>query len=164
MTSAATLAAPPLPAPLPLPTTQHRPRVLFVGHDASSASIAAEVVRHVAGDAVRVETAETRPGEPGGRSDEMLVAMGLDPAGQHPLSAAALRTADRVVILGADVDVARLPGPRYEQWDLTREDLLTRVEALSDELTAGPEIPEPTTVGGRLRRRLDDLLAGLRRR
>ena len=136
-----------------------RPRVLFVGHDTGSPQIAASVLRRVAGNAVVVGTSGTQSGDRAGRVDEMLVAMGLDPAEEHPLSAGALRAADRVVVLDTDVDVARLPGPRYEQWDLEAEDLLGRVEALADELTAGPPALPPTAVG-----RLRSLLVGLTRR
>ena len=74
--------------------------------------------------------------------------MGLDPAEERPLSAGSLRAADRVVVLGTDVDVARLPGPRYEQWDLEADDLLTRVEALVDELTAAPVTSAPPSTAG----------------
>ncbi|GAA1431211.1 low molecular weight phosphatase family protein [Microlunatus lacustris] len=137
--------------------TGRRPRVLFVGHDAGSPQIAASVLRQVAGDAVVVGTSGTQPADPGGRTDEMLVAMGLDPADERPLSAGSLRAADRVVVLGTDVDVARLPGPRYEQWDLETEDLLSRVEALVDELTAAPVVAAPATPAGRLRARLGEL-------
>jgi hypothetical protein len=118
------------------PTGPARPRVLFVGDDASSPEIAASLLRTAAGERVEVGTAGTRPVDPGGRSDEMLVAMGLNPAEEERLSAAALHTADRVVVLGAGIDVARLPGPRYEEWDLRQEDLVRRVEVLSDALTA----------------------------
>jgi len=78
--------------------------------------------------------------------------MGLDPAADHPLHARSLRTADRVVVLDTDLDVARLPGPRYEEWDLVREDLVTRVEALADELTRGPADPARPGVGRWLRK------------
>jgi hypothetical protein len=125
------------------------PRVLFVGQDASSPQIAASLLRRAAGDLVEVHTAGTQDHEQGGRSDEMLVAMGLDPADEKRLSSGALHTADRVVILGVDLDVARLPGPRYEEWDVAHDDLAGRVEALSDELAAGA--PQPPTLLGRLR-------------
>ena len=104
-------------------TVSTRPRVLFVGHDASSPQIAASLLRRLAGDRVTVDTATTQPADPGGRSDEMLVAMGLDPADEQRLSTRALHTADRVISLGAGLDVARLPGPRYEEWDLAQGDL-----------------------------------------
>ena len=150
----ATLTA---PRPASTPPSGRRPRVLFVGHDAGSPQIAASVLRQVAGDAVVVGTSGTQPADPGGRTDEMLVAMGLDPADERPLSAGSLRAADRVVVLGTDVDVARLPGPRYEQWDLEAEDLLTRMEALVDELTAAPVLSAPPGAVARLRARLGAL-------
>jgi hypothetical protein len=114
------------------------PRVLFVGHDASSPQIAASLLRRVAGDRIAVGTAGTQTADPSGRSDELLVAMGLDPADEQRLSAGALYTADLVVILGAGLDVARLPGPRYEEWDLAHDDLADRVQTLSDNLTIAP--------------------------
>jgi hypothetical protein len=123
------------------PVDRFRPRVLFVGDDASSPQIAASLLRAAAGDRIRVGTAGTQPVEPGGRSDEMLVAMGLNPAEEKLLSARALHTADRVVVLGADIDVARLPGPSYEEWDLRQEDLVSRVETLSHALTAPAAAP-----------------------
>ena len=145
------------------PPPRRRPRVLFVGHDAGSPQIAASVLRQVAGDAVVVGTSGTQTPDPGGRADEMLVAMGLDPAEERPLSAGSLRAADRVVVLGTEVDVARLPGPRYEAWDLETDDLLTRVEALVDELTAAPVVAAPTTAAGRLQARLAAVRARLLR-
>jgi protein-tyrosine-phosphatase len=122
-------------------TEPDRPRVLFVGDDASSPQIAASLLRDAAGDRIAVETAGTQPGDPGGRSDEMLVAMGLNPAEEKQLSARVLHTADRVVVLGADIDVARLPGPSYEEWDLQQEDLASRVEALNEALSAPARKP-----------------------
>ncbi len=112
--------------------------MLFVGADGSSPQIAASVLRHISHDRIEVDTVGVQPPDPGGRSDEMLVAMGLDPAAEHPLNTRSLHTADRVVSLGAGLDVARLPGPRYEEWDLEQGDLLTRVEALGDALTVAP--------------------------
>jgi hypothetical protein len=127
------------------------PRVLFVGDDASSPEIAASLLRRLAGDRVAVETAGTRPVDAGGRSDEMLVAMGLDPAREQPLSTRVLHTADRVIILGAGLDVARLSGPRYEEWNLADDDLVARVQMLSDDLTAGPVARSGSAVLDRLR-------------
>ena len=127
-----------------------RPRVLFVGNDATSPQIAASLLRRLTDDRVAVRTAGIRPAESGGRSDEMLVAMGLDPADEQRLSTRALHTADRVVSLGAGLDVARLPGPRYEEWDLAEGDLIARVQALSDELTTVPAAKPRWAVLGRL--------------
>ena len=118
-------------------------RVLFVGDDASSPEIAASLLRALAGERLVVETAGTSELEHGGRSDEMLVAMGLNPADEQLLSSRALHTADRVVVLGTGLDVARISGPRYEEWDLADDDLAARVEALGTELL-DPPAPGPT--------------------
>ena len=142
------------------PLAPARPRVLFVGDDASSPQIAASLLRRAAGDRVAVATARTQLADPGGRSDEMLVAMGLDHADEQRLSTGALHTADRVVILGADLDVARLPGARYEEWDLAQEDLISRVEALSDGLTTVPAAGPRGPVLARLRTLLNSLRRG----
>lgn len=141
--------------PGPTPT-----RVLFVGDDASSPQIAASLLRRLAGDRLVVETADTHELERGGRSDEMLVAMGLNPAEEHLLSSRLLYTADRVVVLGTGLDVARLAGPRYEDWDLEHEDLAGRIEALGAELLA-PAVRRPTVLG-RLRMLLERVLDRLR--
>ena len=133
------------------PSRSTRPQVLFVGADASSPQIAASVMRREVGEAIGVETARTRPADPGGRSDEMLVAMGLDPADDPRLSSVALHKADRVVILGADLDVARMPGPRYEVWDLAQSDLVDQVETLGQDLIAGPSAPARLSVLARIR-------------
>lgn len=144
MTTASTPTAPPLTVP-------RRPRVLFVGDDASSPQIAASLLRRLTADRVSVATAGTQLADPGGRPDEMLVAMGLNPADEVRLSAGALRTADRVVILGTSLDVARLAGPRYEEWDVVNDDLAERVRALSDELVGVPAAPARMSVRHRLR-------------
>jgi hypothetical protein len=141
------------------PTDPVRPRVLFVGDDASSPQIAASLLRAAAGNRIVVGTAGTHPGDPGGRTDEMLVAMGLNPADEKLLSAGALHTADRVVVLGTDIDVARLPGPTYEEWDLRQEDLASRVKALSDALTAPAAEPRSAILG-----RMSKLPEAIRRR
>ena len=117
-----------------------RPRVLFVDRNGGSTQVAASLLRRVAGERITVRTAITEPADPGGRSDEMLVAMGLNPADDQRLSSGALHTADVVVVLGTGLDVARLPGPHYEEWDLSDDDLVRRVQALNDELTAVPTL------------------------
>ncbi|MET0692333.1 MAG: hypothetical protein ABWY56_00290 [Propionibacteriaceae bacterium] len=117
------------------------PRVLFVGDDASSPQIAASLLHALSGDLTTVATASPQPGVPGGRADEMLVAMGLNPAEERRLTSGALYAADHVVVLSTTLDVARLPGPTYEEWDLAQDDLIERVHALNDALTATPEKP-----------------------
>jgi hypothetical protein len=111
-----------------------RPRVLFVDRDCGSTQIAANLLRHLSGDRVLVDTAITRP---------------ADPSDDRRLTSLALHRADRVVVLGTGLDVARLPGPRYEEWDLTGNDLVRRIQALSDDLTTVPQ--PPSTMLDRLR-------------
>lgn len=113
----------------------HPPLILFVGDDASSPEIAATLLRNAVGNRIAVATAGIRLGDSGGQTDEMLVAMGLNPAEEALLSARVLHGADRVIVLGSDIDVARLPGPRYEEWDLRQVNLEDRIEELSNELT-----------------------------
>jgi thiamine pyrophosphate-dependent acetolactate synthase large subunit-like protein len=125
--------------------------VLFVGHDASSPEIAASLLRSLAGDRVAVVTASTQSADPTRRSDEMLVAMGLNPPAEQRLSTGALHAADLVVSLGAGLDVARVAGPRYEEWDLSQEDLLGRVRALSHDLTTPPNAEPRRVMLDRLR-------------
>ena len=95
------------------------PAVLFVGDDASSTQIAESLLRRRVGDdRVEIHTAGAQPPNPGGREDQMLVMMGLNPAHEERLSVRALNISDRVVILGTGLDVARMPGRHYEEWDL----------------------------------------------
>jgi hypothetical protein len=47
--------------------------------------------------------------------------------------------------------VARLLGPRYEEWDLAEDNLISRVEALSDDLTTVPAAKPRPGVLDRLR-------------
>lgn len=113
--------------------TEH-PIVLFVGDDASSTQIAESLLRQLLGDLVEIHTAGAQPPNPGGREDQMLVMMGLNPAHEERLSVRALNTSDRVIILGTGLDVARVPGRRYEEWDLDDGSLDDRVESLAAEL------------------------------
>ena len=83
--------------------------MLFVGADGSSPQIAASLLRQVSHDRIEVDTVGVQPADPGGRSDQMLVAMGLDPAAEHPLNTRSLHTADRVV---PSAPVSTWPGSR----------------------------------------------------
>lgn len=111
-----------------------RPIILFVGDDASSTQIAESLLRQLVGDLVEIHTAGAQPPNPGGREDQMLLMMGLNPAHEERLSVRALNTSDRVIILGTGLDVARVPGRRYEEWDLDDGRLDDRVESLAAEL------------------------------
>lgn len=119
------------------------PTVLFVGDDASSTQIAETLLRRLVGDQVEIRTAGAQRPDPGGRADQLLVMMGLDPAHEERLSVRALNMADRVVILGTAIDVARIPGRTYEQWDVEHDDLQERVRVLAVELVAPPADAQP---------------------
>lgn len=90
--------------------------MLFVGHDASTPQIAASLLIRLAGDRVAVRTAGAELADPGGRSDEMLVAMGLNSADEQRLSARALRTVPTTPPKRAGLERLRmrlgLTGPR----------------------------------------------------
>ena len=115
-----------------------RPIVLFVGDDASSTQIAGSLLRRLVGNRVEIHTAGAQPPNPGGREDQMLVMMGLNPAHEERLSIRALATSDRVIVLGTSLDVARVPGRCYEEWDLDDSSLEDHVESLAAELTRTP--------------------------
>jgi len=118
------------------------PTVLFVGDDASSTQIAETLLRRLVGDRVEIHTAGAQRPDPGGRADQMLVMMGLNPAHEERLSTRALSSSRRVVVLGTTQDVARLPGRWYEEWDITAGDLEARVEALAAELLGASDDAE----------------------
>jgi hypothetical protein len=121
------------------------PIVLFVGDDASSTQIAESILRRLVGDRVEIHTAGAQPPNPGGREDQMLVMMGLNPAHEERLSVRALSTSDRVIVLGTSLDVARVPGRHYEDWDLSVSNLEERVETLAAELISATDAA--STVG-----------------
>jgi hypothetical protein len=139
------------------------PTVLFVGDDASSTQIAATLLRRLVGDRLEIRTAGAQLPDPGGRADQLLVMMGLDPAHEDRLSVAALHAADRVVVLSARLDVARVPGRTYEQWDVENDDLAARVRALAIDLL-GAEPDRRTRPVDVVRRILAVLRATVRRR
>ena len=134
--------------------------VLFVGDDASSTQIAESLLRRLLGDRVEIHTAGAQPPNPGGREDQMLVMMGLNPAHEERLSVRALSTSDRVIVLGTSLDVARIPGRHYEEWDLGGSSLEERVETLAAELihstdtsTVGPRAERRRVIAQQIRRR-----------
>lgn len=120
-----------------------KPTVMFIGDDASSTQIAESLLRLLVGEDVQIHTAGARQPDPGGREDQMLVMMGLNPAHEEPIRVRLLNTSDWVIILGANLDVARVPGRRYEEWDITTDDLEERVAHLAAKLTRGTDGPPP---------------------
>lgn len=139
-----------------------RPTVLFVGDDAASTQIAETLLRNLVGDRVEIRTAGAQRPDPGGRADQLLVMMGLDPAHEERLSVASLQAADRVVILSTTLDVARVPGRTYEEWDV-EDDLAAHVRALAVDLL-GREPDRRTRPRDVVRRIWAELRATVRRR
>ncbi|MGE2729767.1 low molecular weight phosphatase family protein [Mycolicibacterium vaccae] len=95
------------------------PSVLFVCvKNAGKSQMAAALMRHVAGDAVEVHSAGTRPGDALNElSVQSLAEAGVDVSGEHPkpIDAALLRRVDRVVVLGSAARV-NAPGVHVETW------------------------------------------------
>lgn len=117
--------------------------------------MAAGLMRRIAGDAVDVLSAGTRPGTAvNALSVESLREVGADISAQTPTAVTPdmIRWADVVVILGRDATVEQVPGTRFETWDtdepsergidglermrLVRDDIAARVTDLADRLRA----------------------------
>jgi len=127
-----------------------RPSVLFVCvKNAGKSQMAAGLMREVAGDAVEVHSAGTKPGgEINALSAAALAEGGIDITDQTPkaIDPALLRDVDVVVTLGREAHVEPVEGTRFETWDtdepsdrgidgiermrLVRDDIAARVEDL----------------------------------
>ena len=126
-------------------------RVLFVCvHNAGRSQMAAGLLRDLAGDAVRVETAGSEPADRiNPVAVEAMAERGID-LGQEfpkPLRDEAVREADVVITMGCGDACPIYPGKRYEDWELEdpagkdletvrriRDEIETRVRALLAEL------------------------------
>lgn len=133
------------------------PEVLFVctGNTGRS-QLAAALLRHRAGDEIRVLTAGSEPGPAiAGIVLRLLAEQGLDTGEEFPkpLTAETVTAADVVITLGCGDACPVRPGRRYLDWDLpeldgldiesaraVRDSLSTRVDALAGELLPA-EIP-----------------------
>ena len=128
------------------------PVVLFVCiHNAGRSQMGAALMAHHAAGAVQVHSAGSRPDpKPSASAATVLAELGvsLDGAYPKPITDDLLRAVDVVVIAGGGDAVPRLPGPRYEVWDLphppgsdldgvraVRDDIDRRVQALLTQLT-----------------------------
>ncbi|MBV7697762.1 low molecular weight phosphatase family protein [Streptomyces sp. TRM70350] len=137
------------------------PEVLFVcTENAGRSQLAAALMRHRAGDAVRVLTAGSRPGtEIAPVVERLLAEQGLDVGDEFPkpLTAEVVTAADVVVTLGCGDACPVRPGRRYLDWDLpelagldiesarsVRDALAVRVDGLLHELLDRPALSEPT--------------------
>ncbi|QDO90269.1 low molecular weight phosphatase family protein [Ornithinimicrobium ciconiae] len=140
-------------------TVTDTPTVLFVCiKNAGKSQMAAALMRHGYGDAVRVVSAGTRPSSAlNQESVAALEEVGAAPTGEHPklVDPQMLAAADLVVLLGPEVqlDPGTTPVRRWvtdepshrgihdmERMRLVRDDIAARVSALADELALRPRV------------------------
>lgn len=132
------------------------PSVLFVCvKNGGKSQMAAGLMRQLAGDAVTVHSAGTRPGAAvNALSAEALREVGVDISGERPtlIDLEMARAVDLVVTLGREATLDPLPGTTLENWDtdepslrgidgiermrLIRDDIAARVRELRDRLAA----------------------------
>jgi arsenate-mycothiol transferase len=100
--------------------TTHQPLVVFVCQkNGGKSQMATALMRDLAGDAVTVVSAGTRPGAAlNAQSVQSLDEVGIDVGDEYPkpLTADIIATADVLVILGVEAKVAEIPGVRFETW------------------------------------------------
>jgi arsenate-mycothiol transferase len=133
-----------------------KPSVLFVCvKNAGKSQMAAGLMRQLAGDAVDVHSAGTRPGDAlNALSAESLAEVGVDISAEHPkpIDLDLLRRVDRVIVLGREAHLDAPEGVAVEIWAtdepsergidgiermrLVRDDIARRVELLYRELTS----------------------------
>jgi arsenate-mycothiol transferase len=129
------------------PAAQETPAVLFV-------QLAAGLMKQLAGGAVTVYSAGTKPGKSlNPQAVDSLTELGIDITGEHPkpVTDEVLDTVDAVIILGTEAKLEPHEGARFEVWEtdepsergiegmermrLVREDIKARVQKLYGELT-----------------------------
>lgn len=131
------------------------PAVLFVcSKNGGKSQLAAGLMNQLAGGAVTVYSAGTKPGKSlNPQAVESLAELGVDITGEHPkpLTDAVLDAVDVVVVLGTEAKVEPHDGTRFEVWEtdepsergiegmermrLVRNDIKARVQKLYAELT-----------------------------
>jgi arsenate-mycothiol transferase len=133
-----------------------KPSVLFVCvKNAGKSQMAAGLMRQVAGDAVEVYSAGTKPGAGiNTLSAEALAEVGIDVTEEMPtpIDPQLVRDVDIVVTLGREAHVDPIPDTAFENWDtdepsdrgidgiermrLVRDDIAARVASLHRRLQA----------------------------
>jgi arsenate-mycothiol transferase len=102
------------------PLSTHQPSVVFVCQkNGGKSQMAAALMRDLAGGAVTVVSAGTKPGSAlNAQSVQSLRELGLDVGDEHPraLTADMIASADVVVILGGEARVDEVTGVRFETW------------------------------------------------
>lgn len=132
-----------------------KPGVLFVCvKNGGKSQMAGGLMRHLAGGAVTVHTAGTKPGPAlNTQSVESLSEIGIDISSEHtkPITAEILADVQLIITLGREAVVDPVPGIEIRNWDtdepskrgiegmermrLVRDDIKNRVELLAAELT-----------------------------
>ena len=102
-------------------TDPTKPSELFVCvKNGGKSQMAAGLMRKVAGDAVQVYSAGTKPGAAvNDLSAQALAEVGVDITGNTPtlIDLELVRAVDLVVTLGREAQVDLVPGTRFENWD-----------------------------------------------
>jgi arsenate-mycothiol transferase len=131
-----------------------KPGVLFVCvKNGGKSQMAGGLMRHLAGDAVTVYTAGTKPGTAlNAQSVESLAELGIDISNEHPkaITADMLANVGLIITLGSEAVVDPVPGIQIRNWDtdepssrgiegmdrmrLVRDDIQVRIRALAAEL------------------------------
>ncbi|WP_104176086.1 low molecular weight phosphatase family protein [Arthrobacter sp. Y81] len=137
------------------PDAHKTPAVLFVcSKNGGKSQLAAGLMNQLAGGAVTVYSAGTKPGKSlNPQAVESLTELGIDITGEHPkpVTDEVLDTVDAVIILGTEAKLEPHEGTRFEVWEtdepsergiegmermrLVRDDIKARVQKLHAELT-----------------------------
>jgi arsenate-mycothiol transferase len=137
------------------PDAQKTPAVLFVcSKNGGKSQLAAGLMNQLAGGAVTVYSAGTKPGKSlNPQAVESLTELGIDITGEHPkpVTGEILDAVDAVIILGTEAKLEPHDGARFEVWEtdepsergiegmermrLVRDDISARVHKLYAELT-----------------------------
>jgi arsenate-mycothiol transferase len=130
------------------------PAVLFVcSKNGGKSQLAAGLMNQLAGGAVTVYSAGTKPGKSlNPQAVDSLAELGIDIAGEHPkpVTGEVLDAVDVVIVLGTEAKLEPHEGARFEVWEtdepsergiegvermrLVRDDIRARVQKLHAEL------------------------------
>ncbi|UVJ40492.1 low molecular weight phosphatase family protein [Arthrobacter sp. CJ23] len=135
--------------------TQEHPAVLFVcSKNGGKSQLAAGLMRGLAGGAVTVYSAGTKPGASlNSEAVDSLTELGIDITGEHPkpVTDDVLNLVDAVIVLGSEAKLDPPAGKRFEVWAtdepsergiegmermrLLRDDINARIQQLHADLT-----------------------------
>ena len=125
--------------------TEPTPSVLFVCvKNGGKSQMATGLMRKVAGDAVQVYSAGTKPGAAvNDLSAQALAEVGVDVTGNTPtlIDSQLVRDVDVVVMLGREARVDPVPDTRFEHWDTDEPsergiDGIERMRLVRDDIAA----------------------------